>query len=120
MTAAPSNNSSHSGASKSALAFIFITMLLSVLGFGLIIPVLPRLVTEFEHGSIASGSHVFGILVSVYALMQFIASPLLGALSDRYGRRPVMLISVLGSSVDYVIMASAPNLAWLFIARVIT
>jgi DHA1 family tetracycline resistance protein-like MFS transporter len=121
MTFAPVNNGSSSGApGKNALAFIFVTMLLAVVGFGLLIPVLPKLVTRFEGGSIANGSHIYGILIGLYALMQFIASPILGALSDRYGRRRVILISLLGSSIDYLIMANAPSLAWLFVARTVS
>lgn len=107
-------------ATRNAMAFIFITMLLAVLGFGLIIPVLPKLVTEFQGGQIAAGSHVYGVLISVFAVMQFIASPILGALSDRFGRRRVILISVFGTAIDFAIMAVAPTLAWLFVARIIS
>jgi len=103
-----------------AVGFIFVTMVLSVMGFGLLIPVLPALVKEFRGGDTASGSHTYGVLVGVYALLQFIGSPILGSLSDRFGRRKVILLSLAGSSVDYVIMALAPNLAWLFLARSIS
>lgn len=103
-----------------AIGFIFITMVLSVLGFGLLIPVLPGLVKEFQAGSFAAGSHAYGILVGVFALLQFIGSPILGSLSDRFGRRRVILISLAGASIDYVIMANAPNMAWLFVGRVIS
>src|SRR5450432_2437127 len=92
---------------KPALRFIFITLVLLVLGFGIIIPVLPGLVTEFEGGSVAEGSHWYGWLVSSFALMQFVASPILGSLSDRYGRRKVILIALAGTAVDYVIMGWA-------------
>ena len=103
-----------------AVGFIFVTMVLSVLGFGLLIPVLPALVKEFNGGDTASGSHMYGVLVGVFALLQFIGSPILGSLSDRFGRRKVILLSLAGSSIDYVIMALAPNLAWLFVARCIS
>src|SRR5688572_30185560 len=119
MTPAPANKSPSKNASKNTIAFIFITMLLSVLGFGLIIPVLPGLVTQFQGGNVTAGAHTYGILVGVYALMQFIGAPILGALSDRYGRRRVILIALVGASIDYVIMANAPSLAWLFVARTI-
>lgn len=102
------------------MKFIFITMVLSVLGFGLLIPVLPGLVTEFQAGDIGQGSHTYGVLVGVFSLLQFVASPILGSLSDRFGRRKVILISLAGSSIDYVIMALAPNLTWLFVARMIS
>ncbi len=103
-----------------AVGFIFVTMVLSVLGFGLLIPVLPALVKEFNGGNVAAGSHTYGVLVGVYALLQFIGSPILGSLSDRFGRRKVILLSLAGASIDYVIMALAPNLAWLFVARCIS
>lgn len=103
-----------------AVGFIFITVVLSILGFGLIIPVLPELVKEFKGGNVSAGSHTYGVLVGSYALLQFIGAPILGSLSDRFGRRRVILISVAGASIDYVIMALAPGLGWLFIARCIS
>ena len=105
---------------RPALGFIFVTLVLLVLGFGVIIPVLPGLITQFRGGSVAAGSRSYGALVGIFALMQFIASPILGALSDRYGRRRVILISLAGTAIDYVIMGLAPNLAWLFAARIIS
>lgn len=104
---------------RPALGFIFVTVVFSVLGFGLLIPVLPALVKQFEGGSLAAGSHSYGTLISVFALMQFIGSPILGSLSDRFGRRKVILIALVGSSIDYVVMANAPSLSWLFVARMI-
>jgi len=104
---------------KPALGFIFVTVVLAVLGFGLLIPVLPELVKQFKGGNVASGSHVYGVLVSVYALMQFFGSPILGSLSDRFGRRKVILIALAGSSLDFAVMALAPNLTILFIARMV-
>ena len=103
-----------------AMAFIFVTLMLSVLGFGLLIPVLPGLVTEFQGGSVAAGSHSYGLLVGVFALLQFIGAPILGALSDRFGRRRVILIALAGAAIDYVILALAPNMTWLFIGRSIS
>lgn len=102
-----------------ALGFIFVTLVLLVLGFGIIIPVLPGLVTQFEGGSVSEGSHAYGWLIGVFALMQFFASPVLGALSDRFGRRKVLLIALAGSTIDNLVMGLAPSLGWLFVGRVI-
>lgn len=104
---------------KPAAVFIFVTLVLAIMGVGLILPVLPGLVTEFEGGDVAQASHVYGWMVGIFALMQFLGSPVLGALSDRFGRRPVILISLAGAAIDYVVMALAPTLAWLFVARAI-
>jgi DHA1 family tetracycline resistance protein-like MFS transporter len=104
---------------KPAAVFIFVTLVIAIMGIGLILPVLPGLVTEFRGGDVAEASHVYGWLVGSFALMQFLGSPILGALSDRFGRRRVILISLAGSAIDYVVMALAPTLAWLFIARAI-
>lgn len=104
---------------KPAIGFIFITVVLSVVGFGLLIPVLPRVIKQFEGGDFTEGSYAFGWTVSIYALMQFICSPILGSLSDRFGRRRIILIATAGSAADYAIMACAPSLAWFFLARVI-
>jgi MFS family permease len=96
-----------------ALGFIFVTLVLLVLSFGIIIPVLPRLVTQFEGGSVAEGSNAYGSLIGVFALMQFLASPILGALSDRFGRRKVLLLALAGSTIDNLVMGLAPSLGWL-------
>ena len=104
---------------KPAVGFIFVTLTLSIVGFGLLIPVLPKLIVQFQGGDIAEGSHAYGWIISVYALMQFIGAPILGSLSDRFGRRPIILIATAGSAIDYVIMAWAPSYAWLFVARMI-
>ena len=105
---------------KPALGFIFITLVLLVLGFGIIIPVLPRLIVRFQGGSYAEGSASYGLLLSAYAVMQFTAAPILGSLSDRFGRRKIILLALAGSAIDYVIMGWAPTLAWLFVARIIS
>lgn len=102
-----------------AVGFIFVTLALSIMGFGLLIPVLPKLIVQFRGGDITSGSHTYGVIFTIYALMQFLGSPILGSLSDRFGRRRIILIATAGSAIDYVIMASAPSLAWLFVARTI-
>jgi DHA1 family tetracycline resistance protein-like MFS transporter len=102
-----------------AVGFIFVTLALSIVGFGLLIPVLPRLIVQFKGGDITDGSHAYGMVVGVYALMQFIGAPILGSLSDRFGRRRIILIATAGSAIDYVIMACAPTLTWLVVARII-
>lgn len=102
------------------MAFIFVTVVLDVLAMGIVIPVLPRLVEQFLHGDTANAARVFGVFGSVWALMQFFAAPVLGSLSDAYGRRRVVLLSCLGLGLDYVFMALAPNLTWLFVGRVIS
>jgi DHA1 family tetracycline resistance protein-like MFS transporter len=104
---------------KPAVAFIFVNLVLAIIGFGLLIPVLPRLIVQFQGGDLTSGSHAYGWVVSIYALMQFVGSPILGSLSDRFGRRKIILIATAGSAIDYVIMACAPSLTWLFVARTI-
>ena len=105
---------------QAAIPFILVTVLLDMLGIGIIIPVLPKLVTSFYGADLSAGSTAFGWFVASYALMQFIFSPVLGNLSDAYGRRPVILSSLLGAGLDYVMMALAPNLKWLFVGRVIS
>lgn len=103
-----------------ALAFILVTVALDILALGIIIPVLPRLVVDFLHGDTAYGAEILGLFGTVWAFMQFLAGPILGSLSDRVGRRPVILLSNFGLGLDYVLMALAPNLGWLFVGRVIS
>lgn len=105
---------------QAAVIFIFITVLLDVLSLSVTIPVLPQLIKKFAGGSFELGSQYHGWFVTVWAMMQFICSPIMGALSDRFGRRPVILLSCLGLGLDYILMALAPDLTWLFIGRVIS
>lgn len=105
---------------RPALIFIFITLFLDVLGLGLIIPILPRLIDELTAGGIDNASYMFGALAGIYSLMQFVCAPLIGSLSDRFGRKPVILVSLFGSGIDYFLMGWAPTLAWFFIARIIS
>ena len=103
-----------------AVAFIFITILLDMLALGLIMPILPTLVESFVDNDTARAARIFGVFGTAWALMQFLFSPILGSLSDRFGRRPVVLLSNFGLGLDYVLMALAPSLIWLFIGRVIS
>jgi MFS transporter, DHA1 family, tetracycline resistance protein len=105
---------------RAATAFIFVTVVIDVLAMGIIIPVLPKLVESFEGGNTALAAEMYGVFGTAWALMQFIFMPVMGALSDRYGRRPVILISCFGLGCDYFLMALAPNLTWLFVGRVIS
>jgi DHA1 family tetracycline resistance protein-like MFS transporter len=109
-----------SGKRKAALGFIFVTALIDVMSLGLIIPVLPKLVESFEGGDTARAAEMLGLFGTAWALMQFVFSPILGMLSDQFGRRPVILVSVFGLGIDYVLMAISPSLTWLFIGRLIS
>lgn len=101
------------------MAFIFITILLDVVGFGIIIPVVPALLKEFTGGDITEASRYGGWLLFAFSLMQFVFSPVLGNLSDQYGRRRVLLISLFGFGIDYLFMAFAPGITWLFAGRML-
>ncbi|HOV96116.1 MAG TPA: TCR/Tet family MFS transporter [Thermomonas sp.] len=107
-------------ARQAALAFIFITVLIDVLAFGVIIPVLPHLVQQFVGGNLSTAAYWTGLFSFTFSLVQFFSAPMQGALSDRFGRRPVILLSCLGLGVDFVFMALAPSLAWLFVGRIIS
>lgn len=109
-----------SGARRAALVFIFITVLIDVLSFGLIIPVLPHLIEDFVGGDTAKAAYWVGLFGTVFALIQFVFSPIQGSLSDRYGRRPVILISCLGLGLDFILMAVANTLPLLLIGRIIS
>jgi len=106
-------------ASKPAVRFIFITLMLDVLGIGLIIPVAPKLVDHLHHGTEAEASYIVSFLQATYAAMLFLFAPMLGSLSDRFGRRPVVLISLFGSGLDYLALSISPTITWLFITRAI-
>jgi DHA1 family tetracycline resistance protein-like MFS transporter len=106
--------------SKAAFAFIFITVLLDMISFGVIIPVFPQLILQIQGGDMAGAAAIFGIFGTAFALMQLIFAPVQGALADRFGRRPVILLSNLGLGIDYVIMALAPTIPILFIGRLIS
>lgn len=116
----PSAPASPAGVRRAAVAFIFVTVVLDVLAFGVIIPVLPKLVEDFVGGNTARAAQIYGLFGTVWALMQFVCSPIIGALSDRFGRRPVILLSNFGLGLDYVVMALAPTVGWLFLGRVIS
>ena len=101
------------------MIFILITVFIDVLGIGIIIPILPELIKEFAGGSTTVAGRWFGVLAATYAVTQFFFAPLLGAISDRVGRRPVILISLFGLGIDYIIMGFAPSIAWLFVGRLL-
>jgi MFS transporter, DHA1 family, tetracycline resistance protein len=105
---------------NAALAFILVMVALDCMAIGIIIPVLPKLVESMAGGNTAQAAEIYGIFGTAWGLMQFVFSPILGALSDRYGRRPVLLVSTLGLGLDYVLMALAPTLMWLFVGRIIS
>jgi DHA1 family tetracycline resistance protein-like MFS transporter len=104
---------------NAALGFIFVTLLIDVIGFGIIIPVMPRLISEMLHVGIPEASEYGGWLIAAFAIMQFLFSPLMGNLSDRFGRRPVLLASLLGFGIDYIFLVFAPSIEWLFLGRII-
>lgn len=107
-------------ARPAAVGFIFVTLLLDITGLGIIIPVLPQLIQELTGSDVSQAARYGGLLLFAYAFFQFLFAPLVGALSDRYGRRPVLLLSLLGFGLDYIVLALAPTLAWLFVARVVS
>jgi len=108
------------GARKAALVFIFVTVLIDILAFGLIIPVLPHLLKEFVGGDTVRAAHWVGVFGVLFAAIQFVCAPLQGAMSDRFGRRPTILLSCLGLGVDFIFMAVAQSLPWLLVGRVIS
>ncbi|MEQ8470642.1 MAG: TCR/Tet family MFS transporter [Marinoscillum sp.] len=104
---------------KAAIGFVLITVLIDVIGVGIIIPVVPALITELTGGTISDASIVGGWLMFAYAFMQFICAPIVGALSDQFGRRPVLLLSLFGFGLDYILAGFAPTVAWLVLARIV-
>ncbi len=121
----PSGNAGVPGSPRRAAAlFIFFTVALDMLALGMIAPILPRLIESMLHGSAANptarASELLGIFATVFAAMQFVLSPIIGSLSDRWGRRPVVLLSNFGTAFDYVLMAWAPTVGWLFLGRIVS
>lgn len=104
---------------QAAIGFIFITMLIDITGWGIIIPVIPKLIEELIHGDISEAAKVGGWLTFAYSITQFIFAPLIGNLSDKFGRRPIILISLFAFSLDYLLLAFAPTITWLFVGRII-
>lgn len=104
---------------KAAIGFIFLTLVIDITGWGIIIPVIPKLIQELIHGDLSDASKIGGWLLFAYAFTQFLLSPLIGNLSDKYGRRPIILFSLLGFSLDYLFLAFAPTITFLFIGRII-
>ncbi|HEY2444779.1 MAG TPA: MFS transporter, partial [Rhizomicrobium sp.] len=104
---------------KASVALVLAVVYVDMLGIGLAFPILPRLIQQFEHGSLSRASWIFGLLASAYALTQFLLAPALGALSDRFGRRPVLLLSLLGMGLNYLVLALAPSLIWLVLGRIV-
>lgn len=108
------------GRRDAAFGFIMTTILLDMLAMAIVLPVLPKLIGGLVHDDAVVSAHVFGVFGAAWAAMQFIASPVLGALSDRYGRRPIILLSCLGQAVDFAVMALAPSVGWLLVGRVLS
>jgi MFS transporter, DHA1 family, tetracycline resistance protein len=106
-------------ARRGSTTFVFVTVLLDTLGVGLVIPIGPRLVASFLGDDLGAAARTFGALISLYSVMQFVFAPVLGGMSDRFGRRPVILSSLLGAAASYLLSGLAPSLAWLFVGRTI-
>ncbi len=104
---------------NAAVGFIFITLLIDIIGFGIVIPVMPSLISHLKHVDISTASKYGSLLMFAYAVVQFICAPILGNLSDKYGRRPVLLFSLFGFGINYLFLALAPTYAWLFVGRII-
>lgn len=104
---------------QAAIGFIFITLLIDLTGWGIIIPVIPKLIQELIHGDVSEAAKYGGWLTFAYAITQFIFAPLIGNLSDKFGRRPIILISLFAFSLDYIVLAFAPTITWLFVGRII-
>lgn len=105
---------------KAAIGFIFITVLIDIIGLGIIIPVIPSLISELIGGTTSEAAVYGGWLMFVYAFFMFLFSPILGGLSDQFGRRPVLLLALFGLAIDYILVAQAPTITWLFAARIVS
>ena len=101
------------------MIFIFVTLFIDILGIGIIIPILPELIKEFLGGDVPTAGRYYGVIIAIYATMQFLCAPMVGALSDRFGRRPIILASLFGLGTDYLIQGWAPTIGWLFVGRFI-
>ena len=104
---------------KAAIGFIFVTLFIDTMGFGIIIPVLPNLISHLKGIPVNVAGTYGGLLLTVFAITQFFCAPIIGNLSDRYGRRPILLLSLFGFGIDYIVLALAPSYGWLFVGRVI-
>ena len=104
---------------QAAIGFIFVTLLIDTIGFGIIIPVLPNLIIELTRGTTSEAARIGGWLLFAFAIVQFLFAPILGGLSDQYGRRPILLGSLFGFGLDYIFLALAPTIGWLFVGRLI-
>lgn len=113
-------NSGSRAPGSAAFIFVFITVALDMMAVGIVAPVLPKLIIDFQHGDVARAATYVGVFAFIWAFMQFIFAPIIGALSDKLGRRPVILMSNFGLGLDYILMAISPSLAWLFVGRLIS
>jgi MFS transporter, DHA1 family, tetracycline resistance protein len=105
---------------QASMAFILVTIIIDMLGIGLIVPILPKLIEQMSGGTVSDAAYFYGLITAVYALAQFVFSPVLGSLSDAFGRRKILLVGQAGLGIDYMIMALAPNLWWLAVARLMS
>src|ERR1700760_2210281 len=104
---------------SASVRFILVTLIIDALGFGLVVPIVPALVLKLSGLTVSGASEWVGLLLTVFALMQFLCAPILGGLSDRFGRRPVLLLSLGGICLNYLMLAWAPSLIWLFLGRLV-
>src|ERR1700709_1817504 len=113
------DNNHRDGGHAASVRFILITLVIDALGFGLVVPIVPALVLQMSGLTVSGASQWVGLLLTAFALMQFVCAPILGGLSDRFGRRPVLLLSLSGICANYLMLAWAPSLLWLFVGRLI-
>ena len=113
-------NNKNRAPGSAAFIFIFVTVVLDMMAVGIVAPVLPKLIIQFEHGDVARAAGYVGLFATLWAAMQFIFSPVIGVASDHFGRRSVILLSNFGLGFDYLLMALAPSLGWLLVGRVIS